>query len=429
MLTDLYELTMLESYFREGMNQTAVFDLFVRRFPANRDYLVAAGLEHVLDYLEGLSFSAEAIEYLRSLDRFSAKFLNHLGELRFSGDVYAVPEGTVVFPNEPIVVIIAPLPEAQLAETFVMNQIHLATMAASKASRVVQAARGRSVVDFGLRRMHGADAGLKEPRAFYIAGVDSTSSVLAGHVYGIPVAGTMAHSYIQAFDDEKEAFQRFLQSYPQATLLVDTYDTLQGVRKVIELAHEMGSEFRADGVRLDSGDLEMLAKETRKLFDEAGLHHLKIFASSSLDEYEIETLLAAGAPIDGFGVGTHMSVSSDAPSLDTAYKLAEYAGKPRLKLSTNKITLPGRKQVFRQSDHDVIALSDESLSGERLLSKVMEGGRRIRPFEGLEACRARCQAQLEKLSTLLPYRVDVSEKLTALSHSLGSSQKLNRTGE
>ncbi|HSU89303.1 MAG TPA: nicotinate phosphoribosyltransferase, partial [Terriglobia bacterium] len=261
LLTDLYEFTMLQSYFAEGMNDVAVFDLFIRRLPATRNYFIACGLEHVLDYLERLAFSDDGIEYLRSLDRFSNPFLDSLRDFRFTGDVYAVPEGTAIFPNEPVIVIVAPLREAQLIETFVMNQIQLATLAGSKAARIVSAARGRSVVDFGVRRTHGADAGLKDPRAFYIAGVDATSNVLAGQVYGIPLSGTMAHSYIQTFNDELEAYRRFVRSYPAAILLIDTYNIKKGTEHVIHLARELRSDFRVSGVRLDSGDLATGAVE------------------------------------------------------------------------------------------------------------------------------------------------------------------------
>jgi nicotinate phosphoribosyltransferase len=422
LLTDLYELTMLQSYFAEGMNDVAVFDLFVRRLPATRNYFVACGLEHVLDYLEALAFSEENIKYLRSLGRFTDPFLNSLRDFRFTGEVYAVPEGTVIFQNEPVLEIVAPLREAQLVETFVMNQIQLATMAASKAARVVCAARGRSVVDFGVRRMHGTDAGIKEPRAFYLAGVDATSNVLAGQVYGIPLSGTMAHSYIQAFDDELEAFRRFVRSYPTAILLIDTYDIRKGAEHVIQLAQELRSDFRVSGVRLDSGDLAAGAVEVRSMLDQAGLREVKIFVSSSLDEYEIDRLIAAGAPIDGFGVGAHMATSSDAPVLDTAYKLAEYAGHPKLKLSESKTTLPGRKQVFRNPAGDTIGLQDEQIAGQPLLLRVMSGGKRAQPQESLQRCRERCRREMASLPrTLLslmkadvPYQVDVSPELMRL---------------
>ena len=427
LLTDLYELTMLQSYFAEGMNDVAVFDLFIRRLPATRSYFIACGLEHVLDYLERFAFSQEGIEYLRSLDRFSNPFLDSLRDFRFTGDVYAVPEGTAIFPNEPVIVVVAPLREAQLIETFVMNQIQLATLAASKAARVVSAARGRSVVDFGVRRMHGADAGLKDPRAFYIAGVNGTSNVLAGQVYGIPLSGTMAHSYIQTFEDELEAFRRFVWSYPTAILLIDTYDVRKGTEHVIQLARELRSDFRISGVRLDSGDLATGALEVRRMLDEAGLRQVKIFVSSSLDEYAIERLVAGGAPIDGFGVGAHMATSSDSPVLDTAYKLAEYAGQPKLKLSESKATLPGRKQIFRKrfsgkATGDTIGLRDEHVTGDPLLQQVMAAGKRLRPPESLQSCRDRCRAEVtglpENLLSLaaadVPYNIDISPGLMRL---------------
>jgi nicotinate phosphoribosyltransferase len=428
LFTDLYELTMLQSYFDEGMNDVAVFDLFVRRLPSNRNYLIACGLEHVLHYLESFRFSADAIDYLRSLKRFSEAFLKSLTAFRFTGDVYAVPEGTVVFAGEPLIEVIAPLPEAQMIETFLMNQIQLGSLAASKAVRVVRSARGRSVVDFGVRRMHGADAGIKQPRAFYIGGVDSTSNILAGQMWGIPVAGTMAHSYILAFKSEIEAFRQFLRTYPAAILLVDTYDVAGGVQAVIELSRELGAEFRVTAVRLDSGDLADYARNVRQQLDAAGLGTVKIFASSSLDEYEIDKLVSGGVPIDGFGVGRHLATSSDVPVLDTAYKLVEYAGQPKMKLSESKATLPGRKQVWRQMSggkavRDVIALMGEfSAEGEPLLTKVMENGRRSAGPEPLEHCRARCREGLDALPDRLislssadpAYPVDLSPGLAEL---------------
>jgi nicotinate phosphoribosyltransferase len=410
------------------MTDIAAFDLFMRRLPSTRNYLVACGLEHVLHYLESFSFSDEAIRYLGSVNRFSDAFLENLRTLRFTGDVYAVPEGTVVFANEPLIEIVAPLPEAQLIETFLMNQVQLASLAASKAARVVTVAEGRSVVDFGARRMPGADAALKQPRAFYVGGVDSTSSVIAAQTWGVPVAGTMAHSYVLAFDDELAAFRHFTKTYPSAILLVDTYDTHNGVQNVIRLAQELGPEFRVSGVRLDSGDLALHARAVRAQLDAAGLKQVKIFVSSSLDEYEIHRLVSTGVPIDGFGVGRHLATSSDVPVLDTAYKLTEYAGKAKMKMSESKATLPGRKQVFRQRVdgqmiRDVIALSDEKgIVGEPLLLKVMENGRRLGPAESLETCRARCKAErsalpasLHALSKAEPaYPVEVSPGIQKL---------------
>jgi nicotinate phosphoribosyltransferase len=402
LLTDFYELTMLEAYFQSGANDIAVFDLCVRRLPPVRQYLIACGLDHVLSYLETLSFSPNAIAYLGSLGKFTKPFLDSLRNFRFTGDVYAVPEGTVIFPDEPILEVVAPLPQAQIIETFVMNQIQLATMAASKASRVVFAAQQRPVIDFGLRRTHGTDAGMKAARAFYIAGISATSNVLAGQVFGIPVSGTMAHSYIQSFENEVEAFRSFLHTYPDAILLVDTYDTLRGVQRVIDLSRELRQECQVSGIRLDSGDLLHLAQQSRRLLNESGFENIKIYASSDLDEYAIDRLLQSGAPLDGFGVGTRMATSSDAPYLDMAYKLVEYAGRHTMKLSEHKRTLPGRKQVFRERRGakfagDVIAVASEKVEGEPLLIKFMENGRRLRSPETLEECRSRCKSELNHL--------------------------------
>jgi nicotinate phosphoribosyltransferase len=347
LLTDLYQLTMLQSYWREGRTGTAVFSLFVRRLPERRNYLLACGLDQALHYLEWLRFGPDECDRLRSTGRFDAAFIDWLGELRFTGTVRAMPEGTPAFAEEPILEVEAPLPEAQLVETFIMNQVQLQTMLASRAVRVVHAAAGRTVIDFGLRRMHGTDAGMKGARAFHIAGVDATSNVLAGLAYGIPVSGTMAHSYVQSHDDELQAFRDFARTWPDTVLLVDTWDTLDGVRNVVRLAGELGADFHVRGIRLDSGDLAELARQSRRILDDAGLDRVAIFASSSLDEDAIASFVAAGAPIDGFGVGTRMGVSADAPSLDIVYKLAEYGGRGRLKLSTGKRLLPGPKQVFR----------------------------------------------------------------------------------
>ena len=427
LLTDLYELTMLQAYFEEGMEEESVFDLFARRLPEHRNYLVACGLDDALRYLETLSFPVEAIAALSRIGLFSDRFLERLARLRFRGDVFAVPEGTVVFGGEPLVEVVAPLPEAQLAETFLMNQLHFQTVAASKAARVVTAANGRTVVDFGVRRMHGTDAAMKAARAFYVAGVHSTSNVLAGLTYGIPVAGTMAHSYVQAHVNEIEAFRAFARLYPETVLLVDTYDTLAAVRKVVALAREMGERFRISALRLDSGDLDALSKAARRILDEAGLQGVSIFASSSLDEYTIAKLVAQGAPIAGFGVGTHMGVSDDAPYLDMAYKLVEYAGIGRTKLSPEKPILPGRKQVFRtftqgEAVSDVIARHDEALDGRPLLVQVMRGGRRTTAgSETLSAARSRASrgvaelpARLRALEAVDPaYPVRVSAALEA----------------
>lgn len=425
LFTDLYQLTMLQAYWAEGLTDTAVFTLFVRRLPEQRNVLVACGLESVLAYLEQLQFRAHDLAYLRSLEMFSDEFLTSLGELRFTGDVHAVPEGTPVFANEPILEIVAPIMQAQVIETFVMNQIHAETVLASKAIRVVTAAQGRRVVDFGTRRTHGIDAALKAARSSYIAGVHATSNVLAGKLYGIPVAGTMAHSYVQAHGNEREAFRAFARRFPGTVLLVDTYDTVTGVRHVIDLVKSAPADIKVGAVRLDSGDLVALARETRRLLDEAGLHDIQIFVSSGLDEHSIAALLNAGAPVDGFGVGTGMTVSADAPSLDIVYKLAEYGGAGRTKLSPQKSILPGRKQIFRREEDgtavaDVIGRADEELPGRPLLQPVMRGGKRAAGgATDLDSIRRHAAEEFSRLPQRVrdvtpvnpPYPVDISAAL------------------
>jgi nicotinate phosphoribosyltransferase len=427
LFTDLYELTMVEAYRQERMTGTAVFSLFVRRLPSQRNYLLACGLESVLAGLEDLRFTVDDVDYLRSLGKFSDGLLTFLRQFCFTGDVYAVPEGTPVFAGEPLLEVVAPIDQAQLVETFVMNQIHVQTVLATKAARVVAAAQGRNVIDFGARRMHGLDAAVKGARAFYIAGIGSTSNVLAGKVYGIPLAGTLAHSYIQAHDDEREAFRAFARIFPGTTLLVDTYDSVQGVQRAIELITDPATAIEISGVRLDSGDLAALAHETRRLLDAAGLSRVEILASGGLDEHAIAALVASGAPIDGFGIGTGMGVSSDAPSLDLVYKLVEYDGKGRTKLSAQKPVLPGRKQVFRQESGgqaaaDVIARWDERVNGRPLLELVMRGGRRTAGRDvDLNSIRRRAAAEMAALPSRIaaldeanpPYPVTISPALRA----------------
>jgi nicotinate phosphoribosyltransferase len=441
LFTDLYELTMARAYDAEGMEAPAVFELFFRKMPEERNYLVAAGLEDVLAYLEDLHVTDDDLDYLRGLGLFSEPFLARLEKLHFAGDVYAVAEGTVVFPNEPLVQVVAPILEAQLVETLVLNQVHCQTVLASKASRVVTAAAGRAVVDFGSRRAHGADAAVKVARTSYLAGAAGTSNVLAGKLYGIPVFGTMAHSYIQAHDDEAEAFTAFARLFPETTLLVDTYDTLEGVRKVIDLSRKLADNFRVRGVRLDSGDLGELARQTRQLLDAAGLKDIRIFASSGLDEHELARLVAAGAPIDVFGVGTKLAVAEGAAHLDMAYKLVEYAGRPRTKLSSKKVIYPGRKQVFRRVEAgrmvgDVIGRHEERLGGEPLLQPVMRGGRRLPAGRvPLEESRSHARQQWECLPddwrrldrARAAYPVGISdllrEELEALRRTLMAAQR------
>lgn len=425
LLTDQYELTMVRAYFEAGMDAPATFSLFYRSLPPDRNLLLACGLEDVLRYLEELRWPEEALDHLAGRPEFDADFLDHLASLRFTGDVRAIPEGTPVFPDEPLLEVTAPIAEAQLVESFLMNQVHFQTVLASKAVRVALAAGDAAVVDFGLRRMYGTDASLKAARAFHVAGIDATSNVLAGSVYGMPVTGTMAHSFIEAHDNEMEAFRAFTRTYPDTVLLIDTYDTLAGARNVVTLARELGDGFAVRAVRLDSGDLGSLAREVRDLLDDAGLEHVEIFASGGLDEFVIRDLLAEGAPIDGFGVGTSMGVSADAPALDMAYKLTEYAGRGRLKLSSGKQTLPGPKQVFRMEEDgkatgDVIARASERLPGRPLLETVMEAGRRLPAGEAdLDAARSRAVREMERLPERirgldpadLPYPVDVSPAL------------------
>jgi nicotinate phosphoribosyltransferase len=437
LFTDLYELTMAQAYQAESMEQPAVFELFFRKMPAQRNYMVAAGLEDVLGYLENLHFTAGDLEWLRRRGQFSQALLDRLARLRFTGDVYALLEGTIVFPNEPLVQVVAPIIESQLVETFVLNQVHFQSLLAAKAARVVTAAAGRAVIDFGSRRAHGTDAAMKVARACYLEGGAGTSNVLAGKVYGVPVFGTMAHSYIQAHDDELAAFAAFAAEFPQTTLLVDTYDTLAGVRKVIELSRKLGDQFRVQAIRLDSGDLGELAKVSRKMLDEAGLTQVRIFASSGLDEYEIAGLVAGGAPIDSFGVGTKLAVTADVPYLDLAYKLVEYAGQPRMKLSTAKLLYPGRKQVFRRIENgrlagDTIGCFDERLPDEPLLRCVMQNGQRQPAGRAtLEEARQHALHEVQRLPehlrglkpTAQPYPVSISpaleQQMQSLRRSLG----------
>ena len=431
LLTDFYQLTMLQAYFEERMQDTAVFSLFIRRLPERRNYLLACGLDDVLSYLETLHFDDEALGYLRSLGRFSDRFLEHLARFRFTGDVYAVAEGTPIFPHEPVLEVVAPVGEAQLIETFVINQIQLQTMLASKAARVVEAAQGRRVVDFGLRRIHGLDAGMKAARAFHIAGVHATSNVAAGQVYGLELSGTMAHSYVQAHEDEYDAFRAFAHLYGDTVLLVDTYDTLAAVDKIVKLAREMGPAFRVSAIRLDSGDLVELAFGARRRLDAAGLAQVTIFASGSLNEDEVARIVAAGAPIDGFGVGTEMGVSRDAPSLEIIYKLVEYAGQGRLKLSPGKSILPGRKQIYRVEEdgiatHDLLASHDEPAIGRPLLEPVMRAGVRTSARISLDRARAHARAELDRLPakiraldpTPASYQVQISERLSRARDAL-----------
>ena len=437
LFTDFYELTMCASYFDNKDFESATFDLFVRRLPENRSYMLFAGLEQCLHYLQNIKFTDEHIAYLKT-QGFNADFLDYLVSLRFTGEVWAVPEGSLVFPNEPLIRITAPIIEAQLIETFLLNTVNLQTMIATKASRVVHAAKGRPVVEFGLRREQGIDAGMKVARSSYIAGCTGTSNVLAGHVYDIPVFGTMAHSFIMSYSKEIDAFRAFTETFPdKSTLLIDTYQDIKGAEKAAVIAKELEKKgCRLGGVRLDSGDLAKTSKRIRKLFDAQGLSYVKIFASGDLDEFKVEELLAKGAQIDSFGVGTKMGTSADRPYLDVIYKLCETmttdrAFSPIMKLSKDKITLPGRKQVYRCIDtegnfkKDTIALANEKVEGEPLLVKVMEKGKLTYALPSLEKIRAEAAFSLSKLPeeykilTGSPsYPVELSRNLRKLVKSL-----------
>lgn len=406
LVTDLYEFTMAESYFKERMSGEATFSLFIRAYPPQRAYFVAAGLEHLLELLSTFSFGEESLRYLASTKKFTDDFLHYLSGLRFTGTVRALPEGRIFFTQEPILEVTAPLVEGQLVETLILNVIQLETLLAGKAARCVHAARGRSLVDFSLRRTQGVDAGLKAARASYLAGFAGTSNVLAGKLYDIPVFGTMAHSYITSFKNEMESFLAFARTYPENTvLLIDTYDTLRGAEKAVEVGRRMAARGQVlRGVRLDSGDLVDLSRKVRRILVDGGFPDVKILVSGSLDEYSLETLLDEGAEVDMFAVGTRMGVSSDAPYFDIAYKLVEYEGRPILKLSSGKKTWVGKKQAYRFYDddgcmqEDVLCLEKEpSPGGEPLLQTVLRGGALQRSPESLETIRGRFREEWEKL--------------------------------
>ncbi len=409
LFTDLYELTMCASYFDNKKFEPATFDLFIRRLPPERSYFLFAGLEQVLLFLEKTRFTDEHIAYLRK-QGFEEPFLEYLKNFKFTGDVCAVPEGTVAFPCEPLIRVTAPIIEAQLVETFLLNTVNLQTMIATKASRVVQAAKGKAVVEFGLRREHGIDAGMKVARCSYIAGCSGTSNVLAGMTYDIPVFGTMAHSFVMSFEKEIDAFRAFAKTFPnKSTLLIDTYDDMAGAEKAVLIAKELEKKgCKLGGVRLDSGDLAETSKKVRALLDTKGLGYVKVFASGDLDEYRITELLSKDAKIDAFGVGTKMGTSADHPYTDVIYKLSETTNgqgefSPIMKLSEGKITLPGRKQVYRLKDakgnyaKDLITLADEKAEGEPLLVKIMENGKITSKLPALSEIRATAAENLSKL--------------------------------
>jgi len=386
LLTDLYQLTMAQGYFREQQLGVATFSLFIRSYPPNRGYFVAAGLHDVLQYLEEFSFDSPALDYLATQKLFTDDFLHYLGDLKFAGEVWAIPEGRLFFKDEPVIEVTAPVIQAQIAETFIINQVHLQSIIATKAARCVHAAGGRPVVDFALRRTHGSDAGMKVARASYLAGFVGTSNVMAGKEYGVPIVGTMAHSFVMSFEREIDAFRAYAASFPRATiLLIDTYDTLVGARNATTVGREMAARGeKLIGVRIDSGDLPAQARAVRQILDESGLQQVKILGSGGLDEYHLADFTAAQAPFDSYGVGTKMGTSADAPWTDISYKMVEYAGRPVQKLSTGKISWPGKKQVFRQLDErhqlrgDILGLREEKFADcEPLLEKVMENGRAV----------------------------------------------------
>ncbi len=428
LLTDLYQLTMLQGYFERGMNDTAAFEFFVRKLRPGRGFLMAAGLEQVLDFLEQARFTRQELDWLRSTKRFSDGFIDWLADWHFDGEVHAMPEGTVCFPDEPLLRVVAPLPQAQLIETRIINLLHFQTLIASKAARSVLMAPGKLLVDFGLRRAHGAEAGLLAARAAYLAGFSGTATVLAGTRFDIPLFGTMAHSFVQAHATETEAFRSFAHAQPgNVVLLIDTYDTEAAASKVVALAPELARDGIAiKGVRLDSGDLGELAHRVRRILDDGGLHATTIFASGDLDEFRLRDLLAKNAPIDGFGIGTRLDTSADVAYLDCAYKLEEYAGRARRKRSAGKATWPGRKQVWRRHDPqgrmagDVISLENDRQDGEPLLVPVMRGGRRL-AAPTLADIRSRAAENLARLPEPLrqlqePY--DYPVEIAAALHEL-----------
>ena len=388
LLLDLYELTMAAGYFERERNVRAVFDLFVRRLPKNRSFLIAAGLEEALEFLKDFSFGQEDIDFLKKKGIFKDSFLDYLKGLRFSGEVWAMPEGTVFFPGEPVLRVSAPILEAQMVESALLNIINIASLISSKAARVVLAAKGKGVYDFSLRRTQGMSAALAAARSSYITGCLGTSNVLAGKLYGMPTAGTMAHSFVMSFHSELESFRAYTSLFPDnSILLVDTYDYRKGIENAITAARELEAKgHKLKGVRLDSGDLARISIMARRLLDKAGLNYIRIFASGNLDEFKIDNLLKNGAKIDSFGVGTNMGTSCDAPYLDVIYKLSRIDNsdgsiQPVMKLSKDKITYPGKKQVFRIRAKDgfylkdIIGLEGEKIKGKPLLEKVMENGK------------------------------------------------------
>jgi nicotinate phosphoribosyltransferase len=424
LLTDLYELTMAAGFYEAGKHvHKATFELTIRRLPRNRNYVVVAGIQQVVEYLQNLSFTAEEIDYLRDLAQFSRVspgFFDYLKDFRFTGDLFAVPEGTPMFAGEPILTVRAPLVEAQIPETFLLSTLTFQTLIATKASRMLEASGGRGVVEFGTRRAHTPEAGVYGARAAYIGGCVGTSNTLAGFRFGIPLFGTAAHSWVMAFCGETQAFRHMQKVLGESTVqLIDTYDTLEGARKAASLGKPLW------GVRLDSGNLLELSREVRRILDAAGLPDSKVMVSGDLDEYKIRDLIAAGAPIDSFGVGTQLATSGDAPSMGAIYKMAELdiCGIKRFtaKLSEDKTSLPGAKQVFRHAEHDVVARSGECNLGRPLLRPILLGGELVEPLPDLKATRAYAGESVRALDPALrqleeakPYDVRYSKELKEL---------------
>jgi nicotinate phosphoribosyltransferase len=433
LLTDLYQINMIQAYLDDGTMGTAVFELFFRNLPSRRSFLIAAGLEQALDFFEHLRFSPAEIAWLEGTGRFRQNLLDYLAAFRFTGDVHAIPEGTVFFANEPILRVTAPLPQAQFAESRLINILHFQTLIAAKAARMMLAAPNKVLVDFGMRRAHGAEAGLMAARASYITGFDGTATVLAGQEFGIPIYGTMAHSFIESFDDEATAFAAFARARPDnLVLLLDTYDTVAAARKVVALAPKLkAAGIAIRGVRLDSGDLVALSKSVRAILDAGGLGEVTIFASGGLDEDALARFARQNAPIDGIGIGTSMTTSSDVPALDCVYKLQEYAGIARRKHATNKITWPGRKQLWRRygadgrMTGDILSLEGDTQSGEPLLELVMRNGRRVRPAPALDDIRRNAKRGLEllpepvrRLDPGAAYPVEIGQALKDLTEEV-----------
>jgi nicotinate phosphoribosyltransferase len=435
LLTDLYELTMAASYFENQMFEPATFSLFIRNYPFARRYFVSAGLDDVLNYLSSLRFNPDDLDYLEGTKLFKPEFLSYLERFRFTGKVYAIPEGRLFFVNEPLLEVTAPLIEAQVVETFIINALNLQVMIATKASRCFHAAWPRKLVDFSLRRTQGQDAGMKVARASFIGGFIGTSNVLAGKVYGIPLYGTMAHSFVTSFEREIDSFRAFAKTFPEnAVLLIDTYDTISGAKAAAEVGREMASRGKSlKGVRLDSGDIGRLSRRVRKILREKGLGEATIFASGGFDEYTIQKVLKQGGDIDSFGVGTKMGVSADAPYFDMAYKIVEYDGRSVLKLSPQKSTLASAKQAFRfktpkgRLSRDVIGLRDDHLKeGEPLLEEVMREGKIVAPSPSLLEIQKRFLDEFscldEKYKSLTKnapkYPVGLSPRLKSLQAQL-----------